>query len=425
MKTKVIALLLAAVMLLGTALPVLAAELPEEPAAAEEQAQTPADGAAETETHRGLPEGTPEITFRNPDAEHETAADGTAMPDYLAPIKFIRNIKKYLYDLTGWKVFKVETFNLTVDDNIQTINDRLNALSGVNFEDAYTNVIQTNQYAELLTRVFRIDTVALQTKMNEEAAQLMEEGHPIRSVIKRFASVWIGDIDSAYARLEPVEGRPELLRLMCEIVYKDGRTDALRSDIYYNIETNTFTNLEGDAALLGYLLDVEDGYLFTGRNIWQRNFGFSPIYDIASYVTPYFMQYTTRRIKFDYAGQEWMIQLWKGRYFITNGGEVGVYTRPEGTLSTFYQCASDEDCLDMTLDITHGDVDILHMPQQRNWWISGYKFDDTTYAAESLTMVATVTMKDAEMLNAFTAALDGQSDVSYTVNGLDVTVTWG
>ena len=227
---KILALWMAAVMLLGAfALPV---------------------GAAE---HRELPEGTPRITFDTP-AEHETAADGYAMPDYLAPIKLIRNIKKFLYDITGLPIFEVKTFNFTVDDNIQAINDRLYDQSGINFEDAYLNLIQTNQYSEAINRIFRIDTVALQTRMNAEAARLMEEGHPIRSVITRFASVWMGVIDSVYARLEPVEGRPELLRMMCEIVYKDGRTDALRSDIYYNVEINTFVNLEGDAALLGYLL---------------------------------------------------------------------------------------------------------------------------------------------------------------------------
>lgn len=398
---KILALWMAAVMLLGAfALPV---------------------GAAE---HRGLPEGTPQITFDTP-AEHETAADGYAMPDYLAPIKLIRNIKKFLYDITGLPIFEVKTFNFTVDDNIQAINDRLYDQSGINFEDAYLNLIQTNQYSEAINRIFRIDTVALQTRMNAEAARLMEEGHPIRSVITRFASVWMGVIDSVYARLEPVEGRPELLRMMCEIVYKDGRTDALRSDIYYNVETNTFVNLEGDAALLGYLLDVEEGYLFTGRNIWQRDFGFSPIYDFISYVTPYFMQYTTRRIKFTYDNQEWMIQLWKGRYFITNGGEAGIYTRPVGSVGSFYNCASDEDALDMKLDITRGDVDILHMPKQHNWWISGFAFDDTTYDPATFHYVVSITMKDAEMLKAFTAAVDGISDVTYTVNGLEVTLVWG
>ncbi len=146
---KVIALLLAAILLLGAAVPVSASALPEQAVAATE--------------HRGLPEGTPEITFENPEAEHVTAQDGKSMPDYLAPIKFIRNIKKFLYDITGWSMFKVETFNFTVDDNIQAINDRLNDLSGINFEDAYKNVIQTNQISELITKVFRIDTVALQT----------------------------------------------------------------------------------------------------------------------------------------------------------------------------------------------------------------------------------------------------------------------
>jgi hypothetical protein len=398
---KILALLMAAVMLTGAfVLPV---------------------GATE---HRGLPEGTPRITFDTP-ASHETAPDGTAMPDYLAPIKFIRTIKKYLYDLTGLPFFETKTFNFTVDDNIQAINDRLYEQSGINFEDAYLNLIQTNQYSELINKIFNIDTVALQAQMNADAARLMEEGHPVQSVIKRFASVWMGVIDSAYARLEPVEGHPELLRMMCEIVYKDGRTDALRSSIYYNVETNTFTSLDGDAALLGYLLDVEEGYLFTGRNIWQRSFGFSPIYDYITYATPYFMQYTTRRIKFNYDDKEWMIQLWKGRYFITNGGEMGIYTRPAGSVGSFYNCAADEDALDMQLDITRGDIDILHMPKQHNWWVSGFAFDDTTYDPASFHYVATVTMKDAAMLKAFTAAVDGISDISYTVNGLDVTLVWG
>ena len=34
-------------------------------------------------------------------------------------------------------------------------------------------------------------------------------------------------------------------------------------------------------------------------------------------------------------------------------------------------------------------------------------------------------MKDEAMLNAFTAAVDGISDVTYTVNGLEVTLVWG
>ena len=41
-----------------------------------------------------------------------------------------------------------------------------------------------------------------------------------------------------------------------------------------------------------------------------------------------------------------MIQVWKGQYGITTGGELGVYNKTTNRETEFYDCASDEDMLE-------------------------------------------------------------------------------
>ena len=56
------------------------------------------------------------------------------------------------------------------------------------------------------------------------------------------------------------------------------------------------------------------------KKAWQYNFGFGKIYD---FVSPYLLlEYDYVRVFFEYEGKDWMIQMWKGNYFISNGGEV-------------------------------------------------------------------------------------------------------
>ena len=43
-----------------------------------------------------------------------------------------------------------------------------------------------------------------------------------------------------------------------------------------------------------------------------------------------------------------MIQIWKGNYLISNGGEVGLYNRKPGSIGSYYNCANDEQMMEMT-----------------------------------------------------------------------------
>lgn len=351
------------------------------------------------------------------------ADDVSPMPDYTAPIKNIRAIKNFLYTVTGDEKFLPQYMTLILDDTMTEIAENISEKSGIDFCDILTRIPSTNGAAEFVGRLFCRDTDAFIAELNADAADLRANGEIMKSVIERFFAVWLGKVTVCEAICVPVEGQPELLQLTGAITYADGSDDYMRSDVFYNTETKTFTDKDGGAALLGYYLDVENGVVYTGNDVWQRNFGFCLFYDHLAYCT-HQMDYVTTRIKFGYADMDWMIQLWKGRYFICNGGEIGIYNRPEHRIGTFYNCVTDDEMLYSDMEILHGGESILYRDRNLTWWNTGFRLSGVTYDPASLTMKSTITMKDEEMLTAFTDALAKKKDIAFTVDGLDVSFVW-
>ncbi len=188
----------------------------------------------------------------------------------------------------------------------------------------------------------------------------------------------------------------------------------------------------GAAGLLGYLYDPERDVFYTAKDPWQRNFGFNVIYDISAQLI--LLNYKTNRFKFNCNGKDWMIQFWKGHYgLVVYGGEIGVYTKPVDRVIEHYDCASDEDMLRMSFKFYQYDVKkedwvfSFERPYGLYWWCTGFKIGnngggyDTKFS--NYRIDARITMKNFEMLNAFTKSLkDGGQ--AYTVDGLDVYLTW-
>lgn len=188
----------------------------------------------------------------------------------------------------------------------------------------------------------------------------------------------------------------------------------------------------GAAGLLGYLYDPERDVFYTAKDPWQRNFGFNVIYDVSAQLI--LLNYKTNRFKFNCNGKDWMIQFWKGHYgLVIYGGEIGVYTKPVDRVVEHYDCASDEDMLRMSIKFYQYDVKqekwvfTFERPYGLYWWCTGFKIGnngggyDTKFS--NYRIDARITMKNFEMLNAFTKALtDGGQ--AYTVDGLDIYLTW-
>lgn len=173
----------------------------------------------------------------------------------------------------------------------------------------------------------------------------------------------------------------------------------------------------------GYAYDEQQNMFYAVQDQWQRNYGYCSLYDEAS--APLGMVLDCEPVYFEYAGKRWLIEFWKGQYGITAGGEIGVYntTWPDLNIpgvfnGTFYQCASDEDTLDMTFTI-YNKNSVMFTRTDRHWLLAGFRLGD--YARPShLTMQASLTFKDTQMRDAFLQGLRNagytDSDFSYSDN---------
>ncbi|MBQ7549852.1 MAG: DUF4474 domain-containing protein, partial [Clostridia bacterium] len=200
--------------------------------------------------------------------------------------------------------------------------------------------------------------------------------------------------------------------------------EALDKSIEFTYDDNgniTVKSVNGkDTGLFGFKYNTTDKVFITAEDAWQRNFGFEKTYDDVSGLGA--ISYDTARIKFDYDGLEWMVQLWKGQYgYFFEGAEIGVYHRESNsTASTMYQCATDTNKYSMEMTVYRREsstsnkyTELFHRSRSRTWWLTGftpgslqagaYVVDQQHTAA--LRVDATIYFKNSEIASAFVEGL--------------------
>ncbi|MCR4614970.1 MAG: DUF4474 domain-containing protein [Clostridiales bacterium] len=196
-----------------------------------------------------------------------------------------------------------------------------------------------------------------------------------------------------------------------------------------------------ELAVLSYKYST-DGYFYTDdSNAWQRNFGYNKFYDLAaSYVVMY---YDTVRVKFNHNNLDWMIQIWKGQYgYLFLGSEIGVYTKDPKKAADHYDCASNENLLDMSMalfrvnKLTGEHTLLFNRDFGAHWWITGFSpgILNSFSKRDELIMVGSIKCKDASMAQKFASGLAGAGFSSgspshnnvdkYSVSGSVVTFSW-
>ena len=155
----------------------------------------------------------------------------------------------------------------------------------------------------------------------------------------------------------------------------------------------------------------------TDPNCRQRKFGYNPLYDAGANLIDFSIE--TCRLKFNYDSKDYMIQIWKGQYISgeigTVGGEVGIYTRPQGKVSALdhYNCADESDWLMMEMTVLwdeNGDGTYtaqLTRTYEKHWWETGYVDGQLANKRDSspLRILSRITFKDATQAQAFEQAL--------------------
>ena len=197
--------------------------------------------------------------------------------------------------------------------------------------------------------------------------------------------------------------------------------------------------------LASYKFNPDGNFYYTDdKECWQKNFGFNEVYDTFAPVT--MMYYDTVRTTFEYGGKEWMIQTWKGQYGVMFvGGEVGVYTRPTGSIGSHYVCADKEDWLYMETAFMwdeYGTGDyraVFNRDYDKYWWATGFVVGFPNGSLrKTLTefrLITHITFKDTEMADAFCKAfeengftrvskLNNNSPDTFVQVGPDVAFVW-
>ena len=191
----------------------------------------------------------------------------------------------------------------------------------------------------------------------------------------------------------------------------DGREASFK--VYVTRAKMPWRTLLQKRQILGYRYSYKGDYYYTDdKDCWQRFFGFNFAYDTIAPL--YFFEYDYVRVFFNYQGQDWMIQMWKGQYgLVFYGSEVGVYTKPEKEESAskfaHYAAADSADYLKISTAMYHedyltGEYELeFERPYDDYWWASGFvpgHLRDTT-PCDELRTVTHITFKDEYMCDMF------------------------
>lgn len=177
-----------------------------------------------------------------------------------------------------------------------------------------------------------------------------------------------------------------------------------------SVTTDIFNKTLG---ITGFAYDPEQDIYYSNKNSWQRNFGFCRLYNEAA--APLRMIVDSEQIKFDYDNKKWSIQLWKGQYGITTGGEIGVfntsledYNNSATKDQTLFKSANEEDMLTMSFSLIKNQR-VMFVRQDRHWWLTGFVLGEFSEPYQ-LSMNVRITLKDEIMRDAF---IQGLRDTGY------------
>ncbi len=176
----------------------------------------------------------------------------------------------------------------------------------------------------------------------------------------------------------------------------------------------------------GFYYCCSQDIITASLDAWQREFGYGALFDRTA---PHFnMIFDCEPVYFDYNGQTWLIEFWKGEYGMNTGGEIGIYCAdrllsPAEYEETFFQSADDCQLLPVSMSLFHKGKQLFTI-HDCHWWLTGFSVGHYS-EPEDLTMRCSVTFPGCDMAEAFVQSLlqKGYSRCSLCWSGLQVSFT--
>lgn len=157
----------------------------------------------------------------------------------------------------------------------------------------------------------------------------------------------------------------------------------------------------------GYCYVCDQDLISTRNDAWQRQAGYTALFDKAA--LHLHMVFDALPVYFDYCGQTWLIELWKGQYGISTGAEVGIY-HADGLLTkeeysrAHFQAVSDNERLPVSFSLFDGEKKLADM-SRTTWWLTAFLVGMFTNPRQ-LSMETVIGFPNQEMQRCFLEALD-------------------
>ena len=334
-------------------------------------------------------------------------------------------IFKILNFFTG--LFGMQSLDVTVDETITQLCSYISEQSILDVNAILTGIPDIQDPARLLSKAVPVDMANLRELIYSYKDELFESGNRLGAGICHMLGAGLSLIDSCsvYAERMPEEGE-NVIALKLLLTLHDGSQDLFEPPLYINLDTGLAYGRDDKGMLsLGFNFNIYDCVAYATIHSWQREKGFFFGYDLLCYILPFY-NYRTRRIRFEYGDKEWMVQVWKGIYFFTTGAEVGIYSREKGSFGTYYDTITDDEMMNMSMSLKHGEETIVKFDEHMNWWVNGFKVGTRIYHPHSLDLSFSIEFYCEEMAEAFVngAKKNIYKDLDCTLDGCRVLCKW-
>lgn len=245
------------------------------------------------------------------------------------------------------------------------------------------------------------------------------------SFINEFLKAYFNGMNKITAKIIDLGGEfPEFVN---EYVDNTGAKQIIEIGMYFD-DVNKRIIGKGDQGAfgIGFDVDLKQKMMYASINSWTRKLGFCRLYDTLAPALG--VKYKTERVKFEYAGLDWMIQIWKGSYFTFMGGaEIGIYNKPMDRAFEFYDCIGDKDMLDMSIKLSKGNKVLYERAPEKHWWMNGFALSLGSNMPDVLTLNGSILFKEEGMQKAFLNAFDkvcADAGLTYKIDGKLVSFVW-
>ena len=170
--------------------------------------------------------------------------------------------------------------------------------------------------------------------------------------------------------------------------------------------------LNADLEAAGFAYEPRGDYFYSRMYCWQRKTGYCRLYDEGASLFNMIMD--CEPVTFSYGGKRWLIELWKGQYGITTGGEIGVYNthlediHTSRFTGTFYENISDAERLPLSFVLRRNKTVIIKR-KALHWWLTGFRLGEFSQPS-ALVMDAKIRFPNREMCAAF---VEGLKNIGY------------